>query len=359
MKVLYDHQMFTMQRIGGISRYYADLLLHLPKGYEFELPIEYSENHYLEELNLYHLKTIPWISNFRIKRRIYYFLNERVTDKVIKKGNFNVFHPSYYDSYFLKEIKKPFIVTVHDMIHEKFPEAVNRFDNTAIHKKKLVERASHIIAVSEFTKSDLIHYLNVDPSKITVVHHGFLSFPNGADQLYSNYILYVGERNRYKNFPRFIHAIAPLLSREKDLKLVCTGKPFSKDELQLFADLKISSQLQQITATDSQIASLYQHALVFVFPSLYEGFGRPTFEAFNYGCPVCLSNASCFPEIAGDAALYFDPMNEDSILDTVSKVIYDKELAKSLIQAGKERLEKHFSFQSEIDNTCKVYSLFS
>ena len=114
-----------------------------------------------------------------------------------------------------------------------------------------------------------------------------------------------------------------------------------------------------MTASDAQIASLYQHALVFVFTSLYEGFGMPTIEAFNYGCPVCLSNASCFPEVAGNAAVYFDPMDEESIQEAVEKVVYDKQLSDSLISAGKERLKKEFSYQSEIENTCKVYSLFS
>lgn len=359
MKILYDHQMFTMQQIGGISRYFADLLIHLPEGFEFELPIKYSENRYLKELNLYQLKKFSFTSNFRIKRRIYYFLNELMTNKVIKRNGFDVFHPSYYDPYFLKEIKKPFVITVHDMIHEKFPDAVNRFDNTAVNKKKVVERASHIIAISEFTKKDLTYYLNVDPDKISVVHHGFFDFPTPDKQLYKNYILYVGERNKYKNFRRFISAVSSLLVKDKELKVVCTGKPFNIEELQFLQDLKICQQVFQMTASDAQIASLYQHALVFVFPSLYEGFGMPTIEAFNYGCPVCLSNASCFPEVAGNAAVYFDPMDEESIQEAVEKVVYDKQLSDSLISAGKERLKKEFSFQSEIENTCKVYSLFS
>ena len=102
------------------------------------------------------------------------------------------------------------------------------------------------------------------------------------------------------------------------------------------------------------MASLYRHALCFVFPSLYEGFGIPILEAFSNNCPVCLSNASCFPEVAGDAAIYFEPQNAQSMYDVLREVITKPTLRDELRMRGNERI-KDFSLQKMVKETCDVY----
>ena len=123
----------------------------------------------------------------------------------------------------------------------------------------------------------------------------------------------------------------------------------------MFISLGINTQLIHCNASDQVLFSLYQHALVFVFPSLYEGFGIPIIEAFANNCPVCLSNTSCFPEVAGEAAIYFDPLDKDSIRTAISSVIYDPIKAEKLRKAGQIRI-RQFSIEKMVRETCAIYS---
>jgi glycosyltransferase involved in cell wall biosynthesis len=355
LRILYDHQMFSLQKYGGITRYFADLMSNLPEGFSKEIPIRYSENHYLQKLSGVKYERIQCIKNFRIKRQFYYFKNQSLSLKTIKKNEFDLFHPTYYDPSFLKYLKKPFILTIHDMIHERYADMFLFYDKEAKTKKILAHKAQHIIAVSENTKKDIIEFYNIDPAKISVVHHGYDQAKTSFNQLYENYILFIGERSYYKNFIPFIQAVAPLLHKDKQLKVICTGKPFSKKEIDLFISLGINTQLIHCNASDQVLFSLYQHALVFVFPSLYEGFGIPIIEAFANNCPVCLSNTSCFPEVAGEAAIYFDPLDKDSIRTAISSVIYDPIKAEKLRKAGQIRI-RQFSIEKMVRETCAIYS---
>ena len=162
-------------------------------------------------------------------------------------------------------------------------------------------------------------------------------------QCYMEIIFYLWVKESYKNFYLF-RSHVPLLHANKTLKVICTGKAFTSEEIHLFQKYSIFNQLIAIQANDSMLYSLYQNALVFVFPSLYEGFGIPILEAFANNCPVCLSNTSCFPEIAQDAAQYFDPTDKISILDSIQKVISNKEKRNDLISKGKEKI-KYFSIK--------------
>jgi glycosyltransferase involved in cell wall biosynthesis len=240
------------------------------------------------------------------------------------------------------------------MTFERFPQDVLIYDRTIPHKKKLIKEADHIIAVSENTKRDIVELLGTDPAKISVVHHGFLPGGAVAPQLFDRYILYVGERKGYKNFLPWLSAIRQLLVLDPTLKIVCTGSSFTSSEQEVFSNWGITDSMIHIAADDSQMNSLYRNALCFVFPSLYEGFGIPILEAFSNGCPVCLSNASCFPEVAGDAALYFAPHDAQSMYDTLKEVISSATLREELRTRGAERI-KDFSLQKMVRQTCDVY----
>ena len=125
-------------------------------------------------------------------------------------------------------------------------------------------------------------------------------------------------------------------------------------EQKLFARWNIADRLLHISANDAQMVSLYRHALCFVFPSHYEGFGIPILEAFNNNCPVCLSNASCFPEVAGDAAMFFNPNDAQSMHDTLKEVLASSTLREELRQKGALR-SKEFSLERMVEQTCDVY----
>ena len=357
-KILYDNQMFTFQRFGGVTRYFADLMYNLPAG-EFmaDVPMRYCENHYVTETYGHKYEKFSFPENYRIRRQLYALVNRNISKFAIRNNDYDIFHPTYFSTYFLKTLKrcqKPFVLTIHDMTFERFPQNVLIYDMTIPNKRRLIAEADHIIAVSENTKRDIVELVGTDPSKISVVHHGYRSVSTPAPQLFDSYILYVGERKGYKNFLPWLSAIRPLLSLYPDLKVVCTGNQFSKTEEALFAKWNISGRLVHISANDAQLASLYRHALCFVFPSLYEGFGIPILEAFNNGCPVCLSEASCFPEVAGDAALYFNPADAQSMYDALKEVLDSAALRGELSKKGLLR-GGEFTLERMVEKTCDVY----
>lgn len=358
MKILFDHQIFSIQRYGGISRYFFNLYngLNATAGASCKIAALFSENEYI--------KAIPPLNN-AFGRKLFeghanriYRWNRRYSLLNIRQNNFDVFHPTYYDPYFITELKKPFVVTVHDMIHEMMADQFTDNNNIIAQKKLLINQAATIIAISEYTKQDIIKFYPEAAPKITVVHHGYM---NDSQQVGVNldlpkdYILFVGERHFYKNFTGMVKAIAGLLNQNKDLKLICTGGgKFTAEEKELFAQLNISSQCEQRNAAEIELVQLYQQAKLFVFPSFTEGFGLPLLEAFAAGCPVAGSNNSCFPEIGGDAIAYFDPHNADSMTATVQTLLIDEHKRAAYIAAGYERL-KQFTMQKQVDETVAVY----
>ena len=357
-RILFDNQMFTLQRFGGVTRYFADLMYNLPAD-EFvaDIPMRYCENHYITETYGRRYGNIGFPKNYRLRRQLYMLANKPMAWKAVKSGDYDIFHPTYFNPYFLKHVKrrgKPFVLTVHDMTFERYPQDVLLYDRTIPHKKLLIAEADHIIAVSENTKRDIVELLGTAPSKITVVHHGYLPIAEPAPQLFDRYVLYVGERKGYKNFLPWLSAIRPLFKLDPNLKIVCTGSPFSASETKLFKRWNIADRLLHISANDAQMASLYRHALCFAFPSHYEGFGIPILEAFANGCPVCLSNASAFPEVAGDAAMYFNPNDAQSMHDTLKELVSSAHLRDELRAKGAVR-SKDFSIERMVEQTCDVY----
>ena len=362
MKILYDHQMFTLQKYGGISRYFYELIKKFDKldGIETTTSLIFSNNHYISDTKLVkHFKFFP-NHEFRGKQKLMKPFNQLVSIRQLKKQNFDIFHPTYYDPYFLKYLgDKPFVLTVYDMIHEKFSEMFSSTDKTSEQKRLLVKKATKIIAISESTKRDLIELFGTEESKIEVVYLGnSMIFDNHSIlevEIPNKYILFVGSRFGYKNFDRFLEAVSVLLQEDHELSLICAGGgQFTSVQLALFEAQGIKNQLYQYDLDDSTLAYFYKNAQVFVFPSLYEGFGIPVLESFACCCPLACSNTSSLPEIAGNGAEYFDPYNVDSIRETVRTILENKNLRAQLIYNGTERL-KAFSWEKTALETKKVY----
>lgn len=354
--------MFTLQKYGGVSRYFYELIKKFNKldGIEISTSLIFSNNHYISDTKFVkHFKFLPNLE-FRGKQRIMTKFNKIVTIRQLKKQNFDLFHPTYYDPYFLNYIgNKPFVLTVYDMIHEKFADMFSPKDRTSEYKKLLVQKASKIIAISESTKKDLIELFGTEESKIEVVYLGnsmlFDSHTLLEVEIPNKYILFVGSREGYKNFDRFLEAASVLLQVDKELSIICAGGgQFTSIQLALFESLGIKNQLYQYDLNDKTLALLYKNAQVFVFPSLYEGFGIPILESFACGCPLACSNTSSLPEIAVNAAEYFDPYSVDSIRKSIRNILENKNSRAQLIQNGSERL-KEFSWEKTALETKKVY----
>lgn len=365
LKLLIDHQTFSLQSYGGISRYFANIHYTAQSRPDItsEISLLYTKNHYL--------KDSPFPLNNALGKLILkdssrcYKWNKQYSKYLIGKGNFDILHPSYYNPYFIKYAKKPVVITVHDMIHERLPEYLHPGDNYVRYKRLCIENAAHIIAISETTKRDLREFLNIEESRITVVHHGFqMNGISSSDQKektstpYSEaeYLLFVGNRSSYKNFPTFLTAVSSLLHAEKKLKVYCAGGgAFEVAEQEQILRLKLEDKIVQLNPTDDQLTNLYQNARAFIFPSLYEGFGLPILEAFKNNCPVIASDHACFREIGGDAIAYFNPHDPHSILKAIQDSITNSTVSAHLIKNGQHQLRK-FTIETCMDKTMAVYS---
>lgn len=360
MKILYDHQVFSIQKYGGATKYFCELIQNLPAGYESNLSILLSDNQYLKEnYEFFKKKNIPLPDKpFKgkdfLKKKIYY-LNKQYSRRSILANNYDLFHPTYYDDYFFEILKKPYIITVHDLIAFKFENKNLKNETIRLQMEKVIKNANRIISISQNTKTDTIDMFNIDPEKIDVIYHGYKrQHVKNPLNRYGRYILFVGRRNGYKNFKTFLNAVSSLLRKENDLKVICVGEPFNKKEIAELTRLKVFEQTTSLTVDEDSLNSLYSNAQLFVYPSLYEGFGMPILEAFANNCPVCLSNTSCFPEISGNAGVYFDPNDQESILEAVQKILYDTDYKNQIINAGKERLTD-FSWEKTAQETVDSY----
>ena len=268
-------------------------------------------------------------------------------------------------------LNRPFIVTVHDLARCCF-----NFDPETIGEKILlnldtryVKRASHIIAVSENTKSDLVKYLNMPESKISVIYNGvdhniFKPYDvrlNNIRLRHRPYILYVGSERRRKNLGRLFESFAALKREFPDLMLVKVGslgrsKRFRNDTIKQLSSLGIAGDVIVVDhISELNLAYYYSSAALLAYPSLYEGFGLPLAEAMACGCPVVTSNTSSLPEVVGEAGIMVDPYDTSSLVRAMRRVLVDRELRDKMVRKGLEQSKK-FTWEKTAELTLQVYN---
>jgi len=363
MNILYDYQIFSAQKYGGISRYFYEVSNRIAelKGNEVEIISPLYVNKYFNKK----CKVIPLgveIPDFPHTKKILNILNSSLSNFFVnRKNGIDIFHETYYSrlNNLPKNAKR--VITIHDMIHEKYSNKTSSPDKEALNKALAVKRADHIICVSENTRLDLIDILNVPVDKTSVVYHGYEFIVQDNIQCQSSYnnkpfILYVGKRSGYKNFNEFVLAYSKSAYLRKEFSIICFGGgEFNTYEKTLFNSLNISfDKVFHLSGTDNVLANLYRTAAVFIYPSLYEGFGMPTLEAMSFGCPVACSNTSSLPEVVGNAAELFNPLDIDEISNALLSVLSSTERARELTLLGKENINR-FSWGKCARDTLSVY----
>jgi glycosyltransferase involved in cell wall biosynthesis len=361
MKIAYDHQIFGWQEYGGISRYFFELANNIAsnKMAEVALMSPLYINSYIqaacEELHIMG-RRVPAI---RRTGRIYRAVNQILARPLMHGFSPDIVHETYYSTSRRAPKRSKVVLTVFDMIHERYPESFAAWDTTSQEKAAAVKRADHIICISENTRRDLIEILDVEPDRTSVVHLGF-ALTNGSAGIAAEparpYLLYVGSRGGYKNFETLLRAYASVRELRTTYELLAFGGgAFNAKERALIAELGVSDgSVRQVAGDDVRLADLYRNASVFVYPSLYEGFGIPPLEAMSFDCPVACSNSSSIPEVVGDAAILFDPHSVDSITMALLDLSGDHVRCNTLIARGRERLQV-FSWKNCSDQTMDIY----
>ncbi len=272
-------------------------------------------------------------------------------------------------------LKMSYIITVHDLIRYldlkgygtfiHHPNPRDRFYLNLDYRG--IKRATRIIAVSQATKRDLMHYLGIPDEQISVVYEGVdhSLFRPVSHRIYANpYVLFVGSEHPRKNFAGLLKAFSQLKGepRFKDLKLVKVGQAGGREAdyrgqtMEVVEALGISHEV--IFAgfvPEAELPAYYSGAEVLVLPSLYEGFGFPPLEAMACGCPVITSNTSSLPEVVGEAGIMVNPYDTDSLVKAIRQVLTDNTLRDEMIRKGLEQ-SKRFSWEETARQTQEVYN---
>ena len=362
MKIAYDHQIFTNQQYGGISRYFLMVIINLLKN-EKNINVfpGFYKNKYISLIpdsvvHGFHLGKYPPKTG-----KIFQIINHCISQMQMKSWSPDLIHETYYSSMPRLNNNAIKITTAFDMIHELFKSSFPKSDQTSMMKKKTFQRVDHIISISKNTKKDLVEIANIEESKISVVHLGVDSetFKKESDTKNNNiypYILYVGSRKGYKNFTNFITACSKSSFIRNKIKIIAFGGGgFNDAEKKLLHDLGFKTNfVLHFTGSDEKLCDLYNNALCFVYPSLYEGFGLPPLEAMASGCPVVSSNTSSMPEVINNAGIYFNPNCIEDMINSIENVILSESKRNELIKLGYKNI-KNFSWESCAKKTYDVY----
>lgn len=363
MRIAYDHQIFCLQSFGGISRYFASLAGESRMmGEETGVFAPLHKNAYLDELpdGIVHgrrLERYPPKS-----RPMMLAINRLLSKKTVAAWRPHIVHETYYSASGIVPSGCPSVVTVYDMIHERFREHFAKRDRTSERKRAAVERAAHVICISENTKHDLIERFGVRNDKVSVVHLGFSLFSgnrnieNGERVPQRPFLLHVGIRKGYKNFSTLLRAVASSPRLRSDFDIVAFGSgPFNPEEAALLSKLGYrEGQVRHTGGNDAELATCYRSAAAFVYPSLYEGFGLPPLEAMSHRCPVVSSNTSAMPEVVGNAGEYFDPSSAEDMAEAIERVVYSPGRSLELTELGSKRI-RHFTWKRCAEKTIDIY----
>jgi glycosyltransferase involved in cell wall biosynthesis len=351
----------------GIGTYIRNLLRHLARldrATEFVLLCRPEDQAALNSLGENFRTVAETSGNYSVSEQVRVPL-------ALRREAVDLFHAPHYVLPPLVRCRS--VVTIHDCIHLMFPEYLPNRVALAYARASIrtaARRATRIMTVSESSKRDILRFVDIAPEKIDVIYNAyderFAVEPREEEvvrvrdrfQLHDEFVLYAGNVKPHKNLERLIQAFDLVRQRGLDrLKLVIIG-----DEVSKYAALRRAVHRHQLHKyvrflgylPEETLAVMYRLAGVFVFPSLYEGFGLPPLEAMASGTPVVTSNVSSLPEVAGDAAMLVDPYHPEAIAEGIHKVLADAHTRREMRRKGLERA-RQFSWETSIKRVRQIY----
>jgi glycosyltransferase involved in cell wall biosynthesis len=360
VRIAFDHQVTSLQDAGGMSRYHYELARQLRGRENISLDLLLGGEHSVlpfSGLEGEAVRVESWKTRFR-PGYPRYAINALWTAAIAPaRGRFDIYHTTYQR--WEPSIRhRAMVATHHDSTQERFPELFRNAAAIHARKRRLYQRADMVICVSESARRDLIEIYGLPESRTRVVHHGVtpvVACVAGREDEGEPYVLYVGSRSPYKNFLALVRAFAATEAAQDMRLVVAGGGDWSGKERAVFAELGLERRVALLPRVDEmQLGKLYSQAVLFVYPSLYEGFGMPPLEAMSAGCPVLVSRSSSLPEICGDAAHYFDPAIEGTLERELGRLLGDGALLCTKVDAGRARAGR-YTWEMAAQGTLEAY----
>lgn len=366
MQILTDIRLLARGGTSGIEEYTRNLITNL-------LKID-QKNEYLFFYNSFRKNSVP-----EFPKTIDWHIPNKILDLGSRLSNFPqidsfikadlIFSPHFN---ILSRKKTPRVITFHDLSflhHPRFFSWRQRFWHWLQNVEKQAREADHLIAVSEFTKSDLVDFFHIPEEKISVVYSGISEKFKKIDTKNppktgreKPFILYLGTLEPRKNIPAIIRAFNLLKKTPKmrEFQLIIAGKPgWLWGEI--LSEVAKSPYAEDIIfkgpVNEAEKIALYSAASVFVYPSFFEGFGFPPLEAQACGCPVVVSERTSLPEVVGDSALFADPWRVGTLAEAIEKIISNERLKADLIERGYHNI-KRFNWRKTAEETLEVFSCY-
>ena len=365
MQVLYDGHIFRWQRVGGVRRYFTEIIARLPHEITPTIVgIEPSEIHLPHHPSL----RASAVSSIRPRSITQPFKRALWKSKYLSKAD--VMHPTYYaltGGLRFTDFKCPVVVTVHDFISVTFPHLEPDLEAQVAlairRQREAILRADWLICISESTERELCDRYPKVAGKTTVIYHG-TSFPvspilEPRDIFEPPIFLFVGSRRTYKNFSFLLHAFRKACHSHPKIRLHVVGEPLNTDERWAIHLLGIANRVDVTHfPDDTSLRNYYHNSVALLYPSCHEGFGMPPVEAMACGTVVATGNTSSLPEVVGDAGIMLDPTDADAWTECILDIANARIPRRELIEKGRRRAE-FFSWQTSAHRHAELYRSLS
>jgi glycosyltransferase involved in cell wall biosynthesis len=357
MRILYDGQIFQMQKAGGINRYFAEIISGLPVDYQ---PLVTGVEDFGTNAPSHPNLERPRFKHFRPGR-----ISNRVRERWWKPrllGSLDLFHPTYYDlteGYAFSDFKCPTVLTVYDFIYAIYPKMTMNSEWNIHNQTAAIRKADFVVCISRATENDLLERFPEKRGKTSVIYLGSafeIQPPPAEQEIFKNpSFIFVGGRFGYKNFAFLLRVFARASQSNPRIRLRIAGAPLSADELWQIHLLGISDRVESVVYPNEEtLKQLYRSSVALVYPSLHEGFGIPPLEAMACRTLAITSNTTSLPEVVGNGGIMLDPTREADWIECLLKTAQGGGDRDLMIERGLERV-RQFSWKKSVDQHLEIY----